>query len=643
MRIPRQRWEKNGTSPVSLLRHQDLSNMPTSLAPACQSQRHFQTGPHFAKLECTSHMARNFMLSRAHFLLVPAALVATLGCNDSTSPGASKDPANLGTLSVGGVRVLTFAQAQNGLTIPASASSATYLVVAANVAGDTGSVPQFTVTGDYQVPGLSPNVGLDRAPAVATVRSPFAHPHYTRVGGPRGATFEARVRQFEKARLPRLMRRRTTATSPLLRKDNVPVGTVPTVGQQFTFNVPGSGSDLCNNFDTVTATVQAVSQHAVILTDVNSPAGGFTSTDITNLATEFDTYIYPTEAGYYGTPTDLDQNGHVFILFTPAVNQLTPANTAQQYGFVGGYTFAGDFFPTASCAESNQGEIFYMLAPDPTGQFGNVFSTSFVISQSRSTMAHEFQHAINSANRVVNDAPTFESAWLDEALSCTAEDNVGRAELGLGDLQTITVDMAANMDTSMFDTFFYQNFARAQSFLTRPDTIGPVVTDDRIEADLAAFGAAWAMIRYSADWFSNNDPRAFMRGLVAGPDSGTTNLVSHAGVPLDTVLAHWLVTLYTDNQGIPNLPAQYNYKTYTFRDIISALCADQMCTAPTYLPVTAIGDGTTTMTVGIPSTSAAYFITSKTTGGARTIKVLAPGGGSAATLASGRLYVVRTQ
>jgi hypothetical protein len=428
------------------------------------------------------------------------------------------------------------------------------------------------------------------------------------------------------------------------------------VGQQFQFNVPGDGNDVCVGYSTVTATVEAVSTDAIIMTDNRALNSGFTTAAYDSMAKEFDTYVYPTETGYFGPPTDIDHNGHVYILFTPAVNELTPPGTADTEGFVGGYTFAGDFFPPVSeslggCPESNQAEMFYMMVPDSTASggsvYGNVFSVPFVEQQTRATMAHEFQHAINSGNRYINN-DNFESAWLDEALSSMAEDNVGRAELAsvgqnYGDLTTITLNDVETMNSDLLNTFFMENFERTQLYATRPDTVGALVTDNREESDLAAFGAGWAFVRYTADWFSNNSPRTLTKAIVAGPDTGQTNLVKHAGAPLDTLLAHWLVTMYTDGQGIPGLAQQYNYRSYNLRDIVSNLCYDETCSEPTYLPVHSIGSGTSSVTIGIPSSSADYFITDQTNGGARTIKLSSGTGGGVAANASGRLYVIRVK
>ena len=84
----------------------------------------------------------------------------------------------------------------------------------------------------------------------------------------------------------------------------------------------------------------------------------------------FDNNTFVTDSSYFGNPSDVDGNGRIILLFTGEVNKLTPADSPG--GFVGGFFFAGDYFPKTgpvdqSCTESNNGEIVYLLAPDPTG------------------------------------------------------------------------------------------------------------------------------------------------------------------------------------------------------------------------------------------------------------------------------------
>ena len=48
---------------------------------------------------------------------------------------------------------------------------------------------------------------------------------------------------------------------------------------------------------------------------------GFTDLDLADLAMEFGDPVYPTITEAFGSESDLDGNGRVIILFTPAVNR----------------------------------------------------------------------------------------------------------------------------------------------------------------------------------------------------------------------------------------------------------------------------------------------------------------------------------
>ena len=146
----------------------------------------------------------------------------------------------------------------------------------------------------------------------------------------------------------------------------------------------------------------------------------------------------------FGEPTDIDQNGKIAIVFTRAVNELTPRGSSS---YVGGLTFSRDLFPqigtprASACPASNEGEFFYLMAPDPNGIInGNRRSNAFVDSNSTGVIAHELVHLINASRKLyVNTAaPKFEEKWLDEALAHEAEELLFYREAGLSPRSNIT-------------------------------------------------------------------------------------------------------------------------------------------------------------------------------------------------------------
>lgn len=583
-----------------------------------------------------------------------AALAALAACGSDSAVGPITTPpdptlANLGSMNVGDVRVMTFQQAAGGLTIPASLASAQYAVILgnSNVAASS-TIPQYTVHGDWMAPqGTGAGADLLVPTSGLLSASHVLHPN---------TAFEARLRNFERTELPQLGGHAVGGIN--VSANRLPPSParaqVPPVGATFSikvltpagFNGAGNANCTATGYTTTTGRVMAIGTHSIVVSDTASPAGGFTTADFQSIANEFDTLIYPTDVGYFGTPTDLDQNGHIIIYYTPAVNKLTDKGQASVSGYVGGFFFAGDLFdptsPPQGCLSSNKAEIFYLLAPDPMGAYGNVFETNFVRQVSRGTVAHEFQHMINSGNRYL--APgnvNFETTWMDEGLAHFAEDAVGRAAAGFGDAQKVDYTSLTALPDSILSAYFLQNLARAKYYVERPDTTGAIVNHAKAGANLASRGAEWALLRYAADWFSNGDPRNLTRKLVAGPDTGTVNLVKATAAPLDTVLARWLITMYTDNRAIPGLNPVYNYKSYTFRQLVAGTQLANESGA-SYLPVKAIGDGNTTIQASVPASSGNYFLTSLSNGGQRTIKVT-NAAGSAATDAAGRIYIVRQQ
>jgi hypothetical protein len=429
---------------------------------------------------------------------------------------------------------------------------------------------------------------------------------------------------------------------------------VPAVGDKLNLKIPdASTNDLCSNFIRTQAVVASVSRRAILAVDTldGPPIALFTQPQLDSITAEYDNITYPTDSSYFGVPTDVDANGHVIILFTGQINKLTPAG---QSSFIGGFFFAGDFFPTTGtqpgtfCAQSNGAEIFYLLAPDPTGRFGNVRSTSSVRQGTRGTIAHEFQHMINAGNRFLDtNQCCFESTWLDEALAHFAEEAVGRVQRGFTDLQTLTLadlvptgNQAANND---FNAFFFQNFARLTYWMQRPDTSSGI--SSHADQNLSSRGAAWSLVRYSADNYSNSNPRAFARKLAAGPDTGTKNLSVSAKAPLDTLVAGWLVANYADHLGISGLDPKYQFKAYNFRNIMPSVArsvtGSQAAVYP--LQVLPIGSGADNISSTNQTGSGTYYRLNVPSGsGDKTVKVLDPSGGLA-SFPGAHIYVLRVQ
>ena len=199
--------------------------------------------------------------------------------------------------------------------------------------------------------------------------------------------------------------------------------TVPSVGDLMDLNT----NSACSGSPSVRhGQVRSVSQHLIVVSDTANPAGGFTTAQYDSIALEFDTLAWPVDTANFGAPTDLDNNGHVVAFFSRAVNELSPPASSS---VVLGFFASKDVFGTDDCSNSNGQatvgtEIFYMLAPDPTGAVNsNVRTVSFVRGNTTGTLGHEFQHMINATRRAyVTGANFFETGFLNEGLSHIAEE-----------------------------------------------------------------------------------------------------------------------------------------------------------------------------------------------------------------------------
>jgi len=287
------------------------------------------------------------------------------------------------------------------------------------------------------------------------------------------------------------------------------------------------------------------------------------------------------------------------------------------------------------CPQTNEQEVFYMLVPDPAGTINsNPRSVATVRQNTRGTIAHEFQHMINQGRRLLNPAvDSAETTWLNEALSHFAEEIVGRAKRGFGDFQKLTY-ADVNPDPSNADdyqAFFRQNLLRYRSWMARPDTSSP--TSNLTASQLAPRGAAWMLLRYSGDFYSGGNLKAFLRKVVGGPDIGLRNLLQHSNVQFDDMLSGWLISQFTTDLNIANLPAAYQMKSWAVRDAMTGASQGTFPLLVTPLP--------TIVDTKSISGSGNYFRLTRTTSSPETTFRMQGTSGGMVGFTGARVYVVR--
>ena len=345
---------------------------------------------------------------------------------------------------------------------------------------------------------------------------------------------------------------------------------VPQVGDIFTLNVSTS---TCSSSQIRGARVMAIGSQSIVLSDTLNPAGGFTTADFQRFAARFDTLVHPLNVTNFGAPADIDQNQKVLLLFTSAVNALTPANSSS---YVAGFFFDRDLFPVTStpqfqgCAGSNYAEMFYLLAPDPTGSInGNIRRTSFVDSVTTGVLAHEFQHLINASRRlyVTQGVEEFEVTWLNEGLSHIAEELLFYREANLTPRQNIDSIRIRSSNTirNAFNNDMSSNTSRYRSFLVAPSTNSPFRDDDSLETR----GATWNLLRYLADRKAGVDA-ATWQALVNTTRVGLPNLSAVFGSDIASKVRDWNVSHYTDDAA-SGLPAEHLQPSWDWHSVFKAL------------------------------------------------------------------------
>jgi hypothetical protein len=502
-------------------------------------------------------------------ILTALAVLAAAGCADDPSPTAPELSAELlpcvfgkGTrLDVGEAITVNGAQAGT-LCLQAGGEGADYTLVPFHDEPDGEALLQVEAIGANLRDAVGPPDPNRLPGALAVARPPRDH--------------EMHLRLMERMRSGLTMRPATAASRDVEPAAPTTASVVPAVGSFITIRIPQFYLNVhpCFAAPLRQVRVSAVTQRAILVNDPTNPAGGLTDAELRAFGDEFDRQIYPVDVQNFGAPTDLDDNGgRVIIVFTREVNALTPPNSGG--GYFGGFFAPHDLYPRVltgrldGCPRSNVGEIFYLLTPDPNGSVnGNRFPKDLVLRTAGGTIAHEFEHLINSSRRMyVNNAEEFEEVWLDEALAHAAEEINFYAASGLSPRQNLTLDQitADTRRTNAVNNYLLDNLARYMTYLQAPDSnsvIGPDLLETR--------GGSWAFLRYAVDRRGTGDQQIFYN-LVNNTRIGLDNVSQVIGAPALDWVQDWTLSVYTDD-AVPVEP-RFTQPSWNFRSIMPAVAA----------------------------------------------------------------------
>ncbi len=475
-------------------------------------------------------------------LLLPVSALVLAGCGDGSGPDnqivdcADVTPT---VLDVGEHTVIDAAEA-GCVQIPAAgASGAEHLYVALS---GKGAEVRDGITVDYELSASPPGVAVEADVRPRSTRSPTE--------ARRAVPFHDRIRRLERELVER---HRGAAGDPRARAVAAP----PTVGDARTFSV--CETTACDGFVDVAATAQVVGQRVAIYVEDDAPANGYTQLDLQEVGTLFDDYLYPIDTVAYGRESDLDANDVVVVLLSSQVNRLVP-DCNQTGSIVAGYFFGLDLLP--NLPNSNGGEIFYGLVPDP-GNPSCTIGRAEAIGILPGVFVHEFMHMIGFNQGVlVRGAGSVEQTWLDEGLAHFAEELAGRQVPDVECQPVYETCEAQFITDNLTNSYLYLNDPE-ESFLIEPDTSS---------GDLPERGANWLFVRWLADHHAATQPNGteLTRALVQTLLRGSANVEAVTGEPFDQLVSRWQLANYLEDlPGFVPADETLAYTSWAFRDIFA--------------------------------------------------------------------------
>jgi hypothetical protein len=526
-----------------------------------------------------------------------------------------------------------------GTTVTLAGDGASYLVVAEFAVDQVPDafVPYRLIAGTASststIPAISP--AANRLGALATIpESPMAP-------GRPGAkqrmftqALRARARRMTSSGAWRASTLRAARSAALA--DAVPV---PPAGSLRSFSVLANENN--STFKTVNARLAYVGSNVLVYLDTLTPANGFTSAQLQAYGLLFDQTLYPIDTAAFGPPSDLDQNGHVIMLMSPAVNALTSKSDCATLGFVAGFFEEEDLGAGAGDPDSNQGEIFYSVVPDPNGTVSCAHTAADVGFAVPATFMHELQHLISYSQHVVIHGGLPEYGWLDEGLSIVAEE--------LGSLyyekkcpgtacRTNPAQIFPDSSQGFVSDFLYDSY----QYALLPDTASVTLHSDSDDG-FSWRGGDWLLMRWLGDQYG----AAVFKTLDQSRLIGVPNIEASAGKPFPQLFADFGLALVTDSlpgYARTTAPAADRFVTRNVRQLWNRLYTTSggASDIPYPFPVQIFPIGTDTSTsVMDPGTTSYYRLDTPSGAATVSLQFAGPGGAALPAAAKPQLAIFR--
>ena len=567
--------------------------------------------------------------------VLPLALAAIAGCHNDFVPTTPLNHGGgtsftLNPCSVSGTLTLSVAQtalvdcSNGGTTLTLAGNGASYLVVAQfPVDLVPNSFVQYhlssgTVVTASRVP-LGSGVSSARIGATSSAALMTQHPRTKQLAFDH--MLRARARQRYAAGASRVTASLSRSVSGVA---SIAKSTLPAVGSVRAFQVLSNAAGTASK--TVGARLTYAGSDVLIYVDTLAPANGFTATQLQSFGALFDQTLYPIDTGAFGPPTDVDQNGHVIMLMSPVVNSLTSATDCTTQGFIAGFFNEEDLGGGTADPNSNNGEIFYSIVPDPNGTASCAHSVDDVSFSVPATFVHELQHLISFSQHVVVHNGDPEYGWLDEGLSIVAE------ELGSRYYENKCPGTACRTDPSQLfpdsSQGFIANFLYdSYQYALLPDTASVTLHSDSDDG-FSWRGGDWLLMR----WLGDQMGTGIFKQLDQNSLIGVANITSVTGTPFPTLFSNFGLSLVTDS--LPGLarttaPTVDRFATRNVRQLWNRLFVTSggAANVPLPYPVQLFPITTdTSASIMSPGTNSYFRLDTPTSSATVTIQFAAPNG-----------------
>jgi hypothetical protein len=334
-----------------------------------------------------------------------------------------------------------------------------------------------------------------------------------------------------------------------------------TLGDTTTLTVQGETVSL-TTAPTVRAVVKYIGTDNIWLEDVANPTVSFTTAEYQAMEAFYSANTKPTLSAYVGPFTDVDVNQHNLILITKEVNK--------QSGVLG-FVWSIDLLPKTLVATSNQAEIFYGKAPDPSGIYGTVYTKTDASDDYRSLMAHELTHVIQAGQYWYGPAGS-KKTWEKEGSATLSEQLVGFKVYGHASRQNLGLT-AYRGGQEWFrdwvtDLAFYFGYRSSTTRTTgapeqctwigRPSegNSGPCGNEDRM-----VYGVPATLLRFVLDEYGPTyvgGEQALMRQIVASGETGYASLTKPTSNSTVSLLVQFWLWIWADATGFGNWFRSWN-------------------------------------------------------------------------------------